>query len=78
MYADVTPIQVELMPEGTATLTVRISNPSTTIDAYDISLFGLDPSWVRVERGEVQSGIHCAGDRTSRSGIELSEGTWGR
>lgn len=49
MYADVTPIQVELMPEGTATLTVRISNPSTTIDAYDISLFGLDPSWVRVE-----------------------------
>lgn len=49
MYADVTPIQIELMPEGTATLSVRISNPSTTIDAYDISLFGLDPKWVKVE-----------------------------
>ncbi len=49
MYADVTPTQVELMPEGTAAFTVRISNPTTTIDAYEVSLFGLDPAWVRIE-----------------------------
>jgi len=49
VYADVTPTQIELMPEGTATLTVRISNPTTTIDAYQVSLFGLDPAWVRIE-----------------------------
>ena len=49
MYADVAPTQVELMPEGSTTFTVRISNPTTTIDAYQVSLFGLDPAWVRVE-----------------------------
>lgn len=49
MYADVSPTQIELGPKSSATFLVRISNGTNSIDAYDINLFGLDPTWVQVE-----------------------------
>ncbi len=48
MYAQIEPSQVELSPQGSATLTVHVSNAGSTIDAYEVNVFGLDPSWVSV------------------------------
>lgn len=46
MYADVSSTLVEVGPGETCTFSVRVTNTTTMIDAYHVSLFGLDPEWV--------------------------------
>lgn len=49
MHADISPNLLEVGPNETCSLTVRITNTMDTIDAYEVSLFGLDPTWVTVD-----------------------------
>jgi len=48
MFADVSPALVEVGPGEICTIAVRITNTTTMIDGYQVSLFGLDPEWVTV------------------------------
>jgi len=50
MLADVSPALVEVAPGEKCSLTVRVTNSTATIDAYRVSLFGLDPAWVEVSK----------------------------
>ena len=45
MHADVSPALVEVAPGEKCSLKVRVTNSTATIDAYRVSLFGLDPAW---------------------------------
>ena len=49
MHATADPMHVELPVGQAARIAVTITNTSAVIDAYDVSAFGLDPQWVRVE-----------------------------
>lgn len=53
MFVDLQPAVVELSPGGTAYMTVRITNASSVIDAYTVSLFGLDQEWVATDRPRI-------------------------
>ena len=48
MLADVSPNLLEVAPGETCTFAVHIVNPTSLIDAYEVSIFGLDPNWVTV------------------------------
>lgn len=48
LLTDISPNLLQVAPGETCTLVVRITNPSSLIDAYQVSIFGLDPNWVTV------------------------------
>ncbi len=50
MIAEVSPELVEMGPGETCTIEVHITNTTPLIDAYSVSLFGLDPSWITVDQ----------------------------
>jgi hypothetical protein len=50
MLADVSPNLLEVAPGESCTFAVHIVNPTSLIDAYEVSIFGLDPTWVTVGR----------------------------
>ena len=50
MHADVFPALVEVSPGERCSLSVRVTNGTGRIDAYAISVFGLDPAWVTVSQ----------------------------
>jgi hypothetical protein len=46
MHATAWPEEVEVEPGEVANFTVTVTNTSNVIDAYRISVFGIDPKWV--------------------------------
>ena len=48
MLADVSPNLLEVAPGESCTFAVHIVNPTSLIDAYEVSIFGLDPNWVSI------------------------------
>ncbi len=48
MLADVNPNLLEVAPGESCTFAVHITNPTSLIDAYEVSIFGLDPNWVMI------------------------------
>src|SRR3954470_23478324 len=49
MRVDVSPREIEVMPEVAVDLAVTISNTSTVIGGYVIRVLGADPSWIAIE-----------------------------
>jgi hypothetical protein len=47
------PDAVDISPGGPGSLTVAITNTSPVIDAFNVEVFGLDPSWVEVAPAQV-------------------------
>ncbi|HEY4331979.1 MAG TPA: hypothetical protein VGM78_05400, partial [Ilumatobacteraceae bacterium] len=62
MHADVTPTLLEIAPGETCAFSVRITNSTSIIDAYEVSLFGLDPNWVTVKQTRLSLFPSEAGD----------------
>ncbi len=62
MYADVTPTLVEIGPGEQCSLSVRITNSTSLIDAYSVTVFGLDPDWVTVDHRRLSLFPSEAGD----------------
>ena len=50
LHADVNPTLVEVGPGESCSFLVTITNSSPLIDAYSVTLFGLDPTWVGVDQ----------------------------
>ncbi len=46
LLTDINPNLLQVGPGESCTLAVRITNPTSLIDAYQVSIFGLDPNWV--------------------------------
>lgn len=46
LLSDITPNLLQVAPGETCRLSVRITNSTSVIDAYQVSIFGLDPNWV--------------------------------
>ena len=46
MHVDIEPRSLEMTPGESGGVTVRITNDSTVIDAFRVTVFGLDPEWV--------------------------------
>ena len=53
MRVQATPNRIELSPGSASTVQVEVFNPSDLIVGYDIRAFGIDPSWVRIDGGDL-------------------------
>jgi hypothetical protein len=53
VLTDITPNLVEVAPGEMCSLSVRVTNSTSTIDAYQVSVFGLDPAWVTVSQARL-------------------------
>lgn len=62
MLTDISPNLVEVAPGETCSLSVRITNPTSLIDAYQVSIFGLDPNWVSIPEQRLSLFPSEAGD----------------
>ena len=62
MLADVSPNLLEVAPGESCTFAVHITNPTSLIDAYEVSIFGLDPNWVRIPQHRLSLFPAEAGD----------------